>query len=86
MRSAIGKVVLQHEWALQMHGFYVDQEKKTKKTTKKSTKKAAKNTGVVKVGKEKYVILKDFEKKFNSKREIKTHTRIKHTIYKVQSI
>lgn len=44
-----------------------DQEKKTKKTSeksKKSVKKADKNTGIVKVGKEKYVILKNFEKKY----------------------
>ena len=29
MRSAVGKAVLKHEWALQMHGFYVDFEKKS---------------------------------------------------------
>ena len=29
MRNAIQKAVLSHEWALQMHGFYADTEKKT---------------------------------------------------------
>lgn len=29
MREKIGRVVLAHEWAIQMHGFYVDNEKKT---------------------------------------------------------
>ncbi|MBR3200847.1 MAG: cation transporter [Mogibacterium sp.] len=28
MRSAIEEIVLTHEWALQMHGFYVDEERK----------------------------------------------------------
>ena len=29
MRNAIQKMVLSHDWALQMHGFYADTEKKT---------------------------------------------------------
>ena len=29
MRNAIQKTVMSHEWALQMHGFYADMEKKT---------------------------------------------------------
>ena len=29
MRNAIQKRVLSHDWALQMHGFYADTEKKT---------------------------------------------------------
>ena len=29
MRNAIQKTVMSHDWALQMHGFYVDTEKKT---------------------------------------------------------
>ena len=29
MRNAIQKEVLSHDWALQMHGFYADTEKKT---------------------------------------------------------
>ena len=29
MRNAIRKTVLSHEWALQMHGFYADTQKKT---------------------------------------------------------
>ena len=29
MRNAIQKTVMSHEWALQMHGFYADTEKKT---------------------------------------------------------
>ena len=29
MRNAIQKTVMSHDWALQMHGFYVDAEKKT---------------------------------------------------------
>ncbi|MBQ6455548.1 MAG: cation transporter, partial [Mogibacterium sp.] len=28
MRTQIEEVVLKHEWALQMHGFYIDEEKK----------------------------------------------------------
>ena len=28
MRSAIEEKVLAHEWALQMHGFYIDEAKK----------------------------------------------------------
>ena len=28
MRNAIQKVVMSHDWALQMHGFYADLEKK----------------------------------------------------------
>jgi len=28
MRSAIEEIVLAHEWALQMHGFYIDEERK----------------------------------------------------------
>ena len=28
MRTQIEAVVLKHEWALQMHGFYIDEEKK----------------------------------------------------------
>ena len=29
IRNTIQKTVLSHEWALQMHGFYADTEKKT---------------------------------------------------------
>jgi hypothetical protein len=29
MREAVRKVVLAHEWALQMHGFYADSEDKS---------------------------------------------------------
>ena len=29
MRNAIQKTVMAHDWALQMHGFYADTEKKT---------------------------------------------------------
>ena len=29
MRNAIQRTVLSHEWALQMHGFYADTQKKT---------------------------------------------------------
>ena len=29
MRNTIQKTVMSHEWALQMHGFYADMEKKT---------------------------------------------------------
>ena len=29
MRNAIQKAVMSHDWALQMHGFYADTEKKT---------------------------------------------------------
>ncbi len=29
MRNAIQKIVMEHDWALQMHGFYADTEKKT---------------------------------------------------------
>lgn len=29
MRNTIQNLVMEHEWALQMHGFYVDQQKKT---------------------------------------------------------
>ena len=29
MRNAVRKAVLSHDWALQMHGFYADTEKKT---------------------------------------------------------
>ena len=29
MRNAIQKTVMSHDWALQMHGFYADTEKKT---------------------------------------------------------
>ena len=28
MRSAIEEIVLKHKWALQMHGFYFDEERK----------------------------------------------------------
>ena len=29
IRNAVQKIVLSHDWALQMHGFYVDTESKT---------------------------------------------------------
>ena len=29
MRNAVQKTVMAHDWALQMHGFYADTEKKT---------------------------------------------------------
>ena len=29
MRNAVSKAVMEHEWALQMHGFYADTERKT---------------------------------------------------------
>ncbi|MBR6915248.1 MAG: cation transporter, partial [Clostridia bacterium] len=29
MRNAVQKTVMSHDWALQMHGFYADTEKKT---------------------------------------------------------
>ena len=29
MRNAVQETVLSHDWALQVHGFYVDMEKKT---------------------------------------------------------
>ena len=29
MRNAVSETVLAHDWALQLHGFYADTEKKT---------------------------------------------------------